>query len=126
MQAFLPLFKTRDYHLGMISTPHPFGQRLAALRRDRGWSQAELGRHLKISRGMVAYYESCAKNPTVEFIERVAGVFNVPIADLLDRTNFSHQKKRGPASRLSQLMEQLTHLPKGKQQVVVQMLEGVL
>jgi len=75
---------------------------------------------------MVAYYESCAKNPTVEFVERGAGVFNVPIADLLDRTNLSQQKKRGPASRLSQLLEQLTHLPKGKQQVVVQMLEGVL
>lgn len=126
MQALLPFFQSQGYDVEMISTPHRFGQRLAALRRERSWSQAELGRHLNISRGMVAYYESCAKNPTVEFVEKVSEVFNVPIGDLIDRDNISRQKKRGPASRLEQLTEQLLRLPKTKQLIVVQMLEGVL
>jgi transcriptional regulator with XRE-family HTH domain len=106
---------------------HPFGQRMAKLRQDFGWSQAELGRRLDLSRGMVAYYESCAKNPTLEFVEKVADVFEVSVGDLMDKKpGDSSKRKPGPASRLEQLTSELSKLPKSKQAVVVQMLEAFL
>ena len=118
----------RGYNVRMAkkSTPHPFGQRLAKLRHEYSLSQAELGRQLGISRGMVAYYESCAKNPTVEVVEKVASIFKVPVSDLLYDSNSTAQKKPGPTSRLHQITNQLERLPKNKQRVVVQMLEGFL
>ena len=113
----------------MISKPHLFGQRLAALRHDRGWSQAELARRLHTSRGMISYYESCAKNPTVEFVEKVAKIFAVTTDDLIGNNHNVQdirQKKRGPSSRLEQLMEKLVKLSKTKQQIVIKVLEGFL
>ncbi len=106
---------------------HPFGKRMAALRREHGLSQAEFGRRVGLSRGMVAYYESCAKNPTLEFIEKVAAAFDVPVGKLLDREAAgSTRRKPGPASRLQQLTDELSRLPRSKQRVVVEMLEGFL
>ena len=128
MQAISLPQKNRAYNAPMPHPEaHPFGQRMAALRHEHGLSQAELGRRLGISRGMVAYYESCAKNPTVDFVEKVAALFDVPAADLLGGTNGGAPKKKpGPASRLAQLTEELSKLPKSKQRVVVEMLEGFL
>lgn len=126
MQAISPFSETSLYS-GNMAHPkaHPFGQHMAKFRQDRGWSQAELGRRLDLSRGMIAYYESCAKNPTLEFIEKVAAAFEIPVGDLLSNDS-SPKRKPGPASRLDQLTEKLGKLPKNKQQVVVQMLEGFL
>ena len=99
---------------------------MAALRIERGWSQAELGHRLGISRGMVAYYESCAKNPTLEFLEKAAAVFDVSLGELTGGEHSASKRKPGPSSRLEQLTDELARLPKGKQRVVVQMLEGFL
>lgn len=73
---------------------------------------------------MVAYYESCAKNPTLEFVEKVAVVFEVPVGELMGAA--APKRKPGRASRLEQLTGELAKLPKSKQAVVVQMLEGFL
>jgi len=105
---------------------HPFGKRMAALRQEHGLSQAEFGRRVGLSRGMVAYYESCAKNPTLEFIEKVAAAFDVPLGELLDQGTGPARRKPGPSSRLQQLTDELSRLPKNKQRVVVEMLEGFL
>ncbi len=126
MQAISHFSKTSPYS-GDMPHPeaHPFGQRMAKLRQERGWSQAELGRRLDLSRGMVAYYESCAKNPTLEFVEKVAVVFEIPAGELMDG-NAAAKRKPGRRSRLEQLTAELAKLPKSKQAVVVQMLEGFL
>ncbi len=125
MQAISRFPKTAPYSGGMPHPEaHPFGQRLAALRVERGWSQAELGRRLDLSRGMVAYYESCAKNPTLEFVEKAAAVFEVPVGELTGAA--APRRKPGRASRLEQLTAELGKLPKSKQAVVIQMLEGFL
>jgi transcriptional regulator with XRE-family HTH domain len=128
MQAISHFSRNRPYNGGMPSPEaHPFGQRMAKFRRDRGWSQAELGRHLNLSRGMVAYYESCSKNPTLDFVEKVAEVFGFSVGELMESNGSSLPKrKRGPSSRLEQLTGELAKLPKSKQAVVAQMLEGFL
>ena len=87
-------------------------------------SQAELGQRVGASRGMIAYYES-PKNPTLEFIEKVAAAFDVSVNDLVGAGG-ERKRKPGPASRIEQLAEELTKLPKNKQRLIVQMLEGFL
>jgi transcriptional regulator with XRE-family HTH domain len=105
---------------------HPFGQRLAAARKKQNLSQTELGKLMKVSRGMVAYYESSAKNPTIEVIENAAYALNINVAELLLDISSEGSRRPGPQSRLEQLLEQLSHLPKGKQKMVIEMLEGFL
>ena len=48
------------------------------------------------------------------------------MGELTGEVSAAGRRKRGPSSRLEQLTEELARLPKGKQRVVVQMLEGFL
>lgn len=105
---------------------HPFGKRLATARKKQKLSQTELGKIMGISRGMIAYYESSAKNPTIEVIEKSAKALNVNPAELLLDIKTNNSSKPGPQSRIEQLLQQLSTLPKGKQKVVIEMLEGFL
>jgi len=66
------------------TTSHRFGKKLAAARKVKNLSQAELGKLMGVSRGMIAYYESSAKNPTIEIIENVAKALGVKISSLID------------------------------------------
>lgn len=76
---------------------------------------------------MVTYYEREAENPTRKTIERIARVFGVtPIELMGSASGVKNGHKPGPPSRIQQLTEQLASLPRGKQKVVVQMLEGFL
>jgi DNA-binding XRE family transcriptional regulator len=106
----------------------PFGERLAALRKKRGWTQPQLAERLGITVMMVTYLERRAKNPTAKTIEQIAHVFGVPVNALLGSatiiSNGAH--KPGPPSRLEELTGQLARLPRGKQKTVVEMLEGFL
>jgi DNA-binding XRE family transcriptional regulator len=106
----------------------PFGERLAALRKERGWTQPQLAGRLGITVVMVAYLERRAKNPTAKTVEQIAQVFDVPVNALLGPvkiiSNGAH--KPGPPSRLEELTGRLAQLPRGKQKTVVEMLEGFL
>ena len=75
---------------------------------------------------MVAYYESCAKNPTIEVVEKAAGVFAVAVGELAGNGGQGGGRKPGRTSHLERLTGELARLPKAKQRVVVQMLEGFL
>ena len=105
----------------------PFGERLAALRKARGWTQPELAERLGTTVKMVTYYERQATNPTAKTLEKIAEVFGVSTAKLIGEADSSKRsRKPGPPSRLQELTEKLSSLPRSKQKVVVEMLEGFL
>jgi len=110
-------------NMSKATASHPFGKKLAEIRKKQGLSQTELGKLMSVSRGMVAYYESSAKNPTIEVIEHAAEVLGVSVSSLVDQHT---PEKRGPKSKLEKLTDKLSELPKNKQKVVVDMLEGFL
>ena len=55
------------------------GARIAALRRDAGWSQAELGKRLQVSASAVGMYEQGRREPSVEILAALAEIFGVSI-----------------------------------------------
>ena len=132
MQAQQVIPSAVVYHRDMAGRPTTkeapiFGQRLAALRQSRAWTQAELADKLGTTVKMVTYYEREAENPTRKTIESIAEVFGVSTAELVGEiTKPSRSSKPGPPSQLQQLMHRLATLPKAKQKVVIDMLEGVL
>ena len=102
-----------------------FGQRLAALRVERGLSQSALAEQLSTTRSAIVYYERAAKNPSADFIEKAAVFFGVGFDDLLGSESKA-PRKPGPTPQIAQLTERLSKLPRAQQKVVVKMLEGVL
>ena len=59
------------------------GARIAALRRDMGWSQAELARLLGISPSAVGMYEQGRREPSVALLVALARSFEVSTDFLL-------------------------------------------
>ena len=108
------------------SKPAPaFGSQLAALRKARGLTQPQLADALGITTEMLNYYERRATNPSADFISKAAAFFSVSADDLL-AINTKAPRKPGPPSQLAQLTERLGKLPRAKQKMVADMLEGIL
>lgn len=102
-----------------------FAKRLAALRKERQLTQVNLAEKVSVSRGIVAYYESCETNPSLNTLEKFADFFGVPIRELVEEPEDS-QVKPGPASRLEQQMRQVKRLSAIQQRRLVNMIDAFL
>lgn len=119
------------YHADMAGRPPTkeapeFGKRLSALRKARNWTQSNLAERLNTTIKMVAYFEREATNPTQKTLVKLSEVFEVSTAELLGQKEESKNSKPGPTSKLEKLTSELAQLPRSKQKVVVDMLEGFL
>ena len=108
-----------------ITPAPPFGAKLAELRKLRGLTQPQLAQALDVSLDMLIYYERRAKNPSVEFVKKAAGFFNVTVDQLLGH-EVKTSRKPGPPSKLHQKIDRVALLPRATQQYVLQFLDQVL
>ena len=60
--------------------------RVAELRNERRWTQAELGAHLGVSRQTVISLEKGKYDPSLPLAFRIAGAFGCKIEDVFDPT----------------------------------------
>ena len=61
-----------------------FGERVCARRKRLGWSQAILAEKLEMHQPDVCDLEKGRHAPTLETVEKVAGILGVPAKSLLD------------------------------------------
>ncbi len=59
------------------------GARIAALRHDAGWSQAELAQRLKVSTSAVGMYEQGRREPAADTLVALSDIFEVSTDYLL-------------------------------------------
>lgn len=59
-------------------------------------------------------------------LAQLATILDAPIEDLIGHSAAKSTRKRGPASKLQQQLEQISRLPKAQQKFVSQMLDTVL
>jgi len=113
------------------NTRDSFGKRLAALRKAAGFTQQQLADKTKISRRMVAYYETQPSNPPSEVILTLAAALHVTTDQLL---GFQQPAKllqaHGPQStvdlRLWRKLQRISELPEDKRRAIQQVLDGFL
>lgn len=60
-----------------------FGKRLLSLRKERGWSQPEVGRKIGTSGAIIGRYERSEITPSVDVAQRLAEAFDVTLDYLL-------------------------------------------
>ena len=104
----------------------PFGQRLASVRKTRGWSQRQFAERLDTTREVIDYYERRAVNPSLAFIERAAEALEVTVAELLGSEAKSVRNRPGPSPQLTRRIEQIRLLPRKEQEFVIRYLDTVL
>ena len=64
-----------------------FGERLKLLRKEKDFSQEDLGKKVGVARTSVANYETNRNYPTSEILEKLSDVFCVSVDYLLGRTD---------------------------------------
>ncbi len=126
------LLKTDPYNLGVMAGRPPikdapiFGQRLAAARKSRGWSQTMLAGKLDTNQKVIDYYERRAANPSLAFIQRAATVLEVSTVDLVGNESHNARSRPGPPPALALRFEQIRQLPRKEQDFVIRFLDTVL
>lgn len=58
--------------------------RLRVLRAERGWSQAELGSHLDVSRQAINAIETGKYDPSLPLAFKIARLFGLSIEEIFD------------------------------------------
>ena len=131
MQA-AKLPKSDSYNLGVMAGRPPikeapiFGQRLAAVRKSRGWSQTKLAEKLGTNQKVIDYYERRAVNPSLAFIQKAAKVLEISTVDLVGDKSNNPKSKPGPPPALALRFERIRQLPRKEQDFVIRFLDTVL
>ena len=78
------------------------GERITLLRRGSGWSQTELANRLHISPSAVGMYEQGRREPSLQGLVEMSGVFGVSTDYLLTGKPTSEADSRAVAKLLTQ------------------------
>ncbi len=100
------------------------GARLAELRKEQGLTQQQLAEQLGIAQQTLAHYEVGRLRMPVSLLPEFSQLFAVPVDELLGLR--AGVGKRGPTPKFQKQLERIARLPRAKQHVVMQMLDGVL
>ena len=105
-----------------------FGRNMRRLRKEHNLRQEDLAKILGMTREKISYYESQAKNPTIEFILRIADFFKVNTDALLREHVYVDGKRRkpGPVPKLEKQVQEVQKLSKDEQKFVSKFLDQVL
>lgn len=63
------------------------GERIAMLRKERGWNQQQLADKINVSQSTLAMWETDKRRPNTDALNDLADIFNVSLDFLMYRTN---------------------------------------
>jgi transcriptional regulator with XRE-family HTH domain len=101
------------------------GERIAALRNERGLTQVQLAEALGYSQQQVLSFEKGRRRVPVSALPELSKALGVAVEELLG-SGEDRPAKRGPTPKLQRQLEQLSQLPRSQQRFVSQMLDTVL
>lgn len=101
------------------------GMRIAEARKASNITQVQLAETMDVSQQTVAAWEVGRRGVPVSVLPLLARTLGVMVETLIGAAG-RPAAKRGPTPKLQQQVERLSRLPKTKQRVVMEMLEGLL
>ena len=101
------------------------GQRLARVRKERGFTQVELAARTGLIQSLVSDYETDRLNLSAEMAVRFSMALDVTTDDLLHPKARKKSAKK-PSLKVMRRVEQIESLPPRKQAVVLSALDSIL
>lgn len=108
------------------SSQETFGQRLARLRKARGFSQAELGQLLGLSQRMMTYYEREAAKPPAHVLPQIADALKISVDELLGIRAVRNDPGPPRRSRLWRKLREIEKLSRRDQQALLRTIDAFL
>lgn len=101
------------------------GQRIARLRKERGYSQQALAQKMGIVRVLVSDYEKGRLRPHPEMVARFALAFGVTTDEIIGLKR-SDSESHIPNLAIQKRMRQIEQLPSAKKRVILQTIDGFI
>jgi transcriptional regulator with XRE-family HTH domain len=98
--------------------PETVGQRMARIRKERGFTQKEVAERTGLIQALVSDYENDKLRLNSDMIVRFAEILEVTTDELL-RPKPSKQPARKPSRKVLQRLEQINNLPRRKQEALL-------
>lgn len=116
------------------STPKPShapeseapGERLARLRKERGWTQVELAERLGITQTLLSDYERGKLRLNADMIVRAANALETTTDELLQPKGSRSALRRKPSLRVQRRVEKIEKLPPHQQNYLLKTIDGFL
>lgn len=102
-----------------------FGERLARLRKTRGYTQTELGEILGLSQRMMTYYEREEGRPPAHLLGQMAEALGVSVEELLGLKPVA-DKPAPRNTRLWRKLREIEKLPASDRRAVIKLVDGLL
>ncbi|MFI0645497.1 helix-turn-helix domain-containing protein [Escherichia coli] len=102
------------------------GRRITTLRKDAGMTQTQVAQALNVSQQAVQAWEAGRRRIQISILPAVARLLAVSLEDLLGEEPEKITRKRGPAPKWQQLIEEIDSLPKAKQKMISEMLSALI
>lgn len=99
-----------------------FGQRLAELRKARGFTQQEFADEVGISRRMVAYYEGQSQHPPTTHLPVMARVLKLTTDELLGITTIK-QRAKPTDTKMQWRLQQIEKLEVPERRQILQLID---
>lgn len=103
----------------------PLGERIKQLRKERGWSQAELGEHLGTDSQRVSRYENERITPSIDMLVRLAEALDVSVDYLVIETA-PRRPLTGPDHDLADRVADLAALDPDDRDAILHILDGLI
>jgi transcriptional regulator with XRE-family HTH domain len=113
----------RKPHADSEETP---GQRLARLRKERGWTQVELAERVGITQTLLSDYERGKLRLNADMIVQLATALETTTDELLKPSASRAPLRRKPSLRLQRRMEKIEKLPAHQQNYLLKTIDGFL
>jgi transcriptional regulator with XRE-family HTH domain len=131
MQALSLSEQTTAYTAGVqtgrpsIKKRPPFGARLHALREQAGLSQQQLAERMGMTQRAYAYWE---RNPVAlrpDQLQKLAEALSASVEELISE-NAATKRGKGPSGRARLIFEEVSKLPRSRQQRILATVEDML
>lgn len=93
------------------------GQRIAELRKAKGWTQAQLAKQTQLSASTIAMYETNRRSPDDGALEKLASAFQIHTGKLLEQPS-SEKPQSEPSKKLEPSYETVAPSYQRVEQVV--------
>lgn len=117
-------------HLAAVQIPvkdvtMPLGETVKALRKERGWSQADLASRVGGDAGQISRYENGKISPSVDVVVKLAEAFDIA-TDYLLVDGTARRPFRAPTDLLGERLAHLNQLSDDDRAALIHIIDGLL
>lgn len=122
----LAMPRTSAASLTQDTASETMGQRLARLRKERGWTQVELAERVGIVQTVLSDYERGKLRLNADTIVRFAQALDITTDELLQPKAVQTTLRRKPSLRVLRRLEKIESLPQHQQNTLLKTIDGFL